>query len=110
MTYRGALLSLGDSPGGTALAKLRQRGFFVLADVRATGYHGETFRVNCTATDNRTNASSTDGHEVSIAKPAETTQPCWLSRPGPAKDRYTVAVDLLDSHGEVQTQDVVTGG
>ena len=82
-------------------------GFFVLANITAIGYNGESFTVNCAATDNRTNASITDHHTVKIARDAETTQPCWLPRPGPSRDRYTVRVHLLDKSGEVQTRSVV---
>ena len=106
-TYKGALDSLGRSPGGTALAQLRQHGFFVLANITAIGYNGESFTVNCAATTTaRTRPSPTT---TPLRLPATRRPPsrCWLPRPGPSRDRYTVRAHLLDKSGEVQTRSVV---
>jgi hypothetical protein len=103
-TYRGELQRLGIPPGGTQTATLRRHGFAVEATVDAHGYAGRTFRVQCTATNDSTNATSHDGHRVSIAENTETTQPCWLWRLGSGGARYAITVSLLDNRGEVDQE------
>jgi hypothetical protein len=103
-TYGGELQRLGIRPGGTQRATLRRHGFAVDATVAAHGYDGRTFRVQCTASNDGTNATSHDGHRVSIAENTEETQPCWLWRLGRAGAHYTITVSLLDNHGEVDQE------
>jgi hypothetical protein len=111
-TLGDLLRSHGEPLGNTPPRLLHQAGFVVSADLTAAGYDGQNLSVLCTVTDDRTDRqSSNKPHGVRATGGPETTQPCWLPRPGPVTDTYTVAVEIDDHNGnQLRVSDTKVGG
>lgn len=104
------LVSQNEPAGALAPDALQQQGFAILTNLTTQGYDGQWLQVDCIVVDSTTGAIVVpQPHSLQATGGAQTTEPCFVPRPGSRRDTFVITVQINDGHGtHLQTSPSVT--